>query len=52
MKKIILSFMISIFIFVFFSTVVKAQESIVGTWITIGDQGKEKGEADIPHSNI
>ncbi|PKN50650.1 MAG: DUF2147 domain-containing protein [Deltaproteobacteria bacterium HGW-Deltaproteobacteria-13] len=44
MKKIIMSVMICMFVVVFFSAAVKAQEPIVGTWITIGDQGADKGK--------
>ena len=32
------------FVFVFFSAIVKAQEPIIGTWITIADQGKDRGK--------
>jgi hypothetical protein len=44
MKKIILSVVVCMFVVVFFSTAVKAQEPIIGTWITIGDQGANKGK--------
>jgi uncharacterized protein (DUF2147 family) len=44
MKKIISSVIICIFMVVFFSVAVKAEEPIVGTWITIGDQGADKGK--------
>jgi uncharacterized protein (DUF2147 family) len=44
MKKIIVSVIICMFVGVFFSAAVKAEDPIVGTWITIGDQGKDKGK--------
>jgi len=44
MKKIISGVIICMFIVVFFSVAVKAEEPIVGTWITIGDQGADKGK--------
>ena len=44
MKKILLSVMVCMFLVVFFSAAVKAEEPIIGTWITIGDQGADKGK--------
>jgi uncharacterized protein (DUF2147 family) len=44
MKKIISGVIICMFVVVFFSVAVKAEEPIVGTWITIGDQGADKGK--------
>jgi uncharacterized protein (DUF2147 family) len=44
MKKILLSVLICMFFVVFFSAAVKAEEPIIGTWITIGDQGADKGK--------
>ncbi len=44
MKKILFSVMICMFFVVFFSPAVKAEDPIVATWITIGDQGADKGK--------
>jgi uncharacterized protein (DUF2147 family) len=44
MKKFLVGIMICMFVVVFFSAAAKAAEPIVGTWITIGDQGPDKGK--------
>lgn len=44
MKKVLFAVMICMFFVVFFSPAVKAEETIIGTWITIGDQGQDKGK--------
>ena len=44
MKKIIFSVMICMFFVLFFGAVVKAEEPIVGTWVTVADEGKDKGK--------
>ena len=44
MKKILFSVMICMFFVLFFGAVVKAEEPIVGTWVTVADEGKDKGK--------
>jgi uncharacterized protein (DUF2147 family) len=44
MKKIVFGVMICMLFVGFFSPVVKAEEPIIGTWVTVADQGKDKGK--------
>jgi len=44
MKKVLFSVTICMFFVLFFSAAVKAEEPIVGTWITVADEGKDKGK--------